>query len=248
MTVLSFVAGLSVFGLTSAQAQDAQPPAGYPPPPAAAPADPNAPPPGAYPAAPPPAAYPPGAYPPPAAAPPPPPRSPFLGLPFIGVQSLQGDSGKGASSGLRVGGIGGVRINEEFSFNGEIVYDAVNVDNAASDESVYNVQIAVAPFFHAPVAPTADVVVGPKLGFARYGASASDYGYSVDAGDNSLLVGLNAGAFFRISPIVALGGLVSFDWEKPLSCSISMNGYSQSCDVSGAQSLYVISAGAGALF
>src|SRR5947207_6223916 len=87
--VVSLVAGLSLFGLASARAQDATQGGYYPPP-----ADPNAPPPGAYAGAPPPAA-PPGAYPQPAPMPPPP-YNPFLALGFLGVHSIQNsNSGTG---------------------------------------------------------------------------------------------------------------------------------------------------------
>jgi hypothetical protein len=260
--VVSFVAGLSLFGLGSARAQDAQ--GGYPPPPA----DPNAPPPGAYAAPPPqsqpgayppgayppgaypPGAYPPGAYPQPAPMPPPPPpRSPFLALGFLGFHSIQ-NSNSGTGPGLRVGGIGGFRLSDQLSLNGEIVYDLVNYDGPATGVTEYNVQVAAAPFFHAPVGPTADVLVGPKVGFFRYGFSEdAGYGYSsFDYGYNGLILGVNAGAFFRVSPMLAIGGLLSFDWEKVSSCSggYGYGAYYTSC--SSNESIKLVSAGGGILF
>jgi hypothetical protein len=237
--VVSFVAGLSLFGLASARAQDAAP-AGYPPPPA----DPNAPPPGTYAAAPPPAA-PPGAYQPVPMAPP---RSPWLILPFLGVQSIQ-NTGSGTGPGVRIGGIAGTRYGDQLSLNGELVYDVVNYDGPYTGVTSYNIQVAAAPFFHLPVGPMADVVVGPKVGYYRYGFSYDDgYGNTADFGYNGLLLGANAGAFFRMSPMLALGGLVSFDWEKPVSCSggDGYGAYYAACNTN--DSLKMVSVGAGVLF
>ena len=243
--VVSFVAGLSLLGLARAHAQDAAP-AGYPP--AAAPADPNATAQPNYPP-PPPTATAPGAYPPGAYAPPvPPPRSPFLILGFVGFHSIQ-NSDSGTGPGLRVGGIAGTRLGDQLSLNGEIVYDLINYDGPYSGVTDYNIQVAAAPFFHAPVGPMADVVVGPKVGFFRQGFSADDgYGNSLDFGYNGLLLGLNAGAFYRVSPMLAIGGLLSFDWEKPVSCSGSSyyGGIDVACNTDF--SLKMISAAGGILF
>ena len=267
--VASLVAGVLVSGIASlpvAHAQDAQqPPPGYPPAgtagypsvqptdpnspnsPNSPPADPNAPP-GAYPA------------PPPGGAPqympaiqqpaPPPPHNPWVAMAFIGVHSFQNDN-FATGPGLRIGGIGGLRVNDQFSFNGEIVYDFVNLNASPSGISVYNFQIAAAPFFHLQASPSAEVVIGPKIGFYRFAISGSDdYGSSVDSGDNGLVLGANVGAFVRLSPLVAIGGMLSFDYEKPLSCSTNSTYgvYASGCDTSAEPSPKMISAAAGALF
>jgi len=247
-----------VVGLPAAHAQDSAPPAGYPPAgPAGYPAgtDPNAPPPAGAPADP---NAPPGAYPPPPAAGPPPTvaqpapltHNPWLALPFLGIQSIQ-NSGSGTGPGLRVGGIGGLRASDQLSINGELVYDVINVNNSVPGESVYNFQFAAAPFYHLQASPTAEILLGPKVGFFRYGASASSYYGTVDEGINGLVVGANAGGFFRLSNLLALGGMVNFDFEKPLSCSGSVGGYStygSGCDASQIDSVKMISATVGALF
>ncbi len=259
----SLVAGLLVSGVASlpaAHAQDAQqPPSGYPPAgpagyPSAGPTDPNAPPPadpnappGAYPA-PPPAGAP--QYAPAIQQPAPPPRNPWLAMGFIGVHSFQGDN-FATGPGLRVGGIGGLRVNDQLSFNGEIVYDLVNPNSSLSGVSMYNLQVAAAPFYHVAASPTAELVIGPKLGFYRLAVSGSDYnGYSIDSGDNGLLLGANVGAFVRVSPLFSIGGMLSFDYEKPLSCSTNSayGSYSSACDASAEPSPKMISAAAGALF
>jgi len=259
---VSLLAGVLVSGVASfptAHAQDAQqPPPGYPPAgpagyPTATPTDPNAPPPadpnaapGAYPA-PPPGGAP--QYAPAIAQPAPPPRNPWLAMGFIGVHSFQGDN-FATGPGLRVGGIGGLRVNDQLSFNGELVYDVVNPNDSVSGISFYNFQVAAAPFYHLQASPTAEVVIGPKVGFYRFAASGGNSYYSVDSGDNGLVLGANVGAFVRVSPLVAIGGMLSFDYEKPLSCSTNSAYYSygNSCDTSAEPTPKLLSVAAGALF
>jgi hypothetical protein len=168
---------------------------------------------------------------------------------FVGVHSFQGDN-FATGPGLRVGGIGGLRVNDQLSFNGELVYDLVNLNGPSSGASVYNFQVVAAPFYHLQASPTAEVVIGPKVGFYRFAVSTSDYYGSVDSGDNGLVLGLNVGGFVRVSPLVALGGMLSFDYEKPLSCSTNSAYYSYSsgCDTSAELSPKMLSVAAGALF
>jgi hypothetical protein len=259
----SFVAAAlvsGVAGIPAAHGQDAQqPPAGYPPAgpagyPSATPTDPNAPPP-VDPNAPP------GAYQAPAASGAPqytpalqqpaplPPRNPWLAMGFVGIHSFQ-NADFATGPGLRIGGIGGLRVNDQLSFNGELVYDFVNLNGSVSGVSVYNLQVATAPFYHLQASPSAELVIGPKLGFYRFALSSSDYYGSVDSGDNGLVLGANVGAFVRISPLVAIGGMLSFDYEKPLSCSVSSAYYSYNtgCDAGAQPSPKMLSVAAGALF
>ena len=168
----SFVAGVLVCGIASlqpARAQDAEPAAGSP---TAAPvADPNAPPPGAYPAPPPGGGMP--AVQKSRAAP----YKPFLVMPFIGLQSDQ-SANADTGPGFRVGGLVGGRINEQFSFNGELVFDWLNLNNipAGVSASAYFIQVAAAPLFHVQASPTAEIVLGPKLGLFFAHASESGSG------------------------------------------------------------------------
>ncbi len=64
------------------------------------------------------------------------------------------------------------------------------------------------------------------------------------------MLGANVGAFVRVSPLVAIGGMLSFDYEKPLSCSTNSAyaTYGYGCDTSAEPSPKMISAAAGALF
>ncbi len=216
---VSFVAGLLVCGIASlpaARAQDAEPPAGYPPAPPVV--DPNAPPPGASPA-PQPGGAPPAVQQSGAAS-----YKPFLLMPFIGIQSIQNEN-SGTGPGLRVGGLIGARLSDQFSFNGELLFDLWNISNVPTgiSESAYVVQFAAAPLFHVQASPTAEIVVGPKLGgfFEHASISGSYGGLTLDSSGSAegLLVGANLGAFFRLSDALSLGGLLNFDYMRMEWCS-----------------------------
>jgi hypothetical protein len=216
---VSFVAGVLVCGIASlpvARAQEAEPPGGAP---SAAPStDPSAAPPGTYPLASP-GGGPPAVQQSGAAS-----YKPFLLMPFIGFQSIQNDN-SGTGPGLRVGAVAGARMSEQFSFNGELLFDLWNFSNvpAGISESAYVVQFAAAPLFHVQASPTAEIVVGPKLGlfFAHSSASGSAGGITLSGSESSegLLVGANVGAFFRLSDALAVGGLINFDYLREEWCS-----------------------------
>jgi hypothetical protein len=227
---VSFVAGLLVCGIASlqtARAQDAEPPAGYP---SATPsADPNAPPPGAYPVAPL-GGTPPAVQQSVAAS-----YKSYVLMPFVGIQSIQNEN-SGTGPGLRLGGLVGGRMSELFSFNGELLFDLANFNNvpAGLSESAYFLQFAAAPLLHLAASPTAEIVLGPKVGLfvEHFSASGSLGGaYTLDASGNAegLAVGANLGAFFRVSDDVSLGGLINFDYLREEWCSNSQG----TCTVSG---------------
>jgi hypothetical protein len=215
---VSILMGVLASGIATprvSHAQDAPSPEGSP---SAAPVgDPNAPPAGNYPP-PPPAGAPPAVQAPGGMAA----RSPLLAMPFVGFHSFQDSTSSGDGPGLRVGGLLGARLNEQFSLNGEVVLDVLNPKNvpAGEDVSAYIFQIAAAPFFHVPVASVVEFVIGPKLGFFRESASVSAPGYgSLNISGLGWLLGVNAGVFGRISDAISLGGLANFDYAKATSCS-----------------------------
>jgi hypothetical protein len=216
----SFVAGILVSGFASlpgARAQDAEPPAGYPP--ATAPTDPNAAPPGAYAAAPAPSARPPAAQTAAVA------YSPAVLMPFIGIHSIQNDN-SGTGPGLRVGGLVGARMSDQFSFNGEALFDLWNPSNvpAGASVSAYVIQVSAAPLFHLQASPIAEIVLGPKLGFFYDHADISAYGTDLNGGSEGFLVGANLGAFFRVSDALSLGALFNFDYLRAEWCSNNEGG------------------------
>jgi hypothetical protein len=202
---------LPVVATLLAEAPASVPPAGTDPsapPPASAATDPEEPP-RAYPDSPP------TGTPPPTAQPARMPRHLWLALPFIGIQWIQNCEGYDCVTetgpGLRIGAIVGLRASDHLSLNGEIVYDAINGTRAAGVPNdapgFYNFQVAVAPFFHAPLSPTAELLIGPKIGFFHLGPGA------IGTHTKGAVLGVNVGGFFRISNVVALGALLNFDFE-----------------------------------
>jgi hypothetical protein len=163
---------------------------------------------------------PPGYAPPPGYGPPPPPqRSGFLALPYIGVHTHTGNTGEGLDPGLTIGALLGGRLNQSFSLNGELRIDFLNVDN--SDANIVQADVAFSPLFHAPVSPTAEFVVGPKIG--GYGLAGDAAG--VDYSESGLSAGFNAGMFFAVSPTTSLGGMLSFTIRDPSEVCQSAAGY-----------------------
>lgn len=235
MIFTSFAAGLlvsGIAGLPAARAQDADPPA--------AASDPNAAPSGAVTAAPPPGASPSAAQPAAVA------YKPAVLMPFIGFHSIQNDN-SGTGPGLRIGGLAGARLGDQFSFNGEALFDLWNYSDvpAGASISAYDIQVSAAPLYHLQVAPTAEIVVGPKLGFFYFHDSASALGQDLGSGSaEGFLLGANLGAFFRISDAVSLGGLANFDYLRQEWCSNSGGG---DCTPSG-DGLKVISLSGAAQF
>ncbi len=217
---VSFVAGLLVCGianLPAARAQDAEPPGGSP---SATPSiDPNAAPPGAYPVAPPggatPAVQQAGAA----------SYKPYVLMPFVGLQSVQ-NTGSDTGPGLRIGGFVGGRMSQQFSFNGELLFDLENVNAPAGvSESAYIMQFAAAPLFHLQASLNAEIVIGPKLGlfFEHFSVSQSVGTNTLDfsGSGEGVLLGANLGAFFRVSDALSLGGLFNFDYLREEWCSTS---------------------------
>jgi hypothetical protein len=160
-------------------------------------------------------------------------NKPFLLLPFVGVQSIHNDN-SGTGPGLRVGGLVGARLNEQFSFNGELLFDLENLSNVPPgvNENVYFIQFAVAPLFHLQASPMAEIVIGPKLGLFFDHASLSGYGLDASGSSEGLLLGANLGAFFRVSDALSLGGLFNFDYMREEWCSNDQGSCTVSDDVS----------------
>jgi len=234
---------LSILFLSASAFAQGAPPPGAPPV-----ADPNAPPAGYPPAGYPPAqqGYPPAqpGYPPPQqgytpqtyAAPPAPPPVPekhgFLPIIYLGANTFQGNSGKGLGTGFRLGTILGGRVNPQFSINGELTIDVLNPTDTQPgvDETAVEVDLAFSPLFHAPIGPTAEFVVGPKLGFMGLSDSATSGGMDLGSLSGSGYVfGLNAGIFFNVSPTTELGGLLSFEGRSFSKMCSDQPGFAEDC-------------------
>ena len=83
------------------------------------------------------------------------------------------------------------------------------------------------------MSPTAEIVIGPKLGlfFEHFSLSESVGTNTLDFSGSSegLLLGANLGAFFRVSDALSLGGLINFDYLREEWCSSNQ----VNCTVSG---------------
>lgn len=148
-------------------------------------------------------------------------------MPFIGINSIQNDN-SGTGIGFRVGAFGGARLNPLVSANFEVLFDLVNPSNLPSgvDATEFAVQAAVAPFVHLPLAPTVEVVVGPKAGgFYSHSSFSSNNPYLAlngTASSEGWLVGANLGAFVKASDALSVGGLFTFDYLRAAGCSVSV--------------------------
>src|SRR5215831_4852908 len=146
-------------------------PAPAPPPPTPAPAPPPAYAPGSpqpgSPYAAPVYAYP--SRPPPA----PPPHSGLLALPYIGVNSFSGSGTSSLDPGLRFGSFLGGFVTPTFSVDGEATMDIMNPNTPGIESSEWMAHFTFSPLFHAR-GPSAEFVIGPKLGLWTLSAHASD--------------------------------------------------------------------------
>lgn len=149
-------------------------------------------------------------YPPPPPAPPAA-RSGFQAVPFIGFHNYAGDGGEFTGPGLRIGTLLGGRLNENWSLNGELLFDFTNWNHAAyvnTSERWWD--LAFSPLIHLPLGKL-EVVVGPKLGFSR--GSGKRYP-DVQVGENdqtlsAIVFGLNAGLFVPVGGGAMIGGLLN---------------------------------------
>src|SRR5262245_15066346 len=205
---------------------------------------------------PPPAGYPPpqayGSSPPPGyAAPPPQGKHGFLALPYIGIESHQGDSGEALNTGFILGALLGGRINPQFSINGELRFDVLNPKGsppAGTDETALEFDLAFSPLFHAPLG-AGEFVIGPKLG-AFAAADTPTYGGTEvqPIGASGYVVGFNTGAFFDVSPGVALGGMISFSIRDATKVCLKYGGVEQCDSTTNYDAEKVLGFHAGALF
>jgi hypothetical protein len=156
------------------------------------------------------------------------PRRHWLALPFIGIQWIHSCEGGNcvleAGPGLRLGAIFGLRVGDYASLNGELVYDALNGPREASDGRVNNepgdatvhynhYQVALTPLCHVRLSSIAELLGGLKVGYFQFAESAFANYIPI----RGPILGVNVGGFFPISNMVALGVLLTFDWEKELS-------------------------------
>jgi hypothetical protein len=159
-----------------------------------------------------------------------------MAVPMIGVNSFQGDSGRGAGPGLRLGLLAGSRMSELLSLNIGLAFDIVNLDAPpGGSASRYVFDLGFHPLFHFPLEKL-DIVAGPLAGaFVDHG-SASGFGVSADTWAYGWTIGANAGALFPVGRKVRLGGLANFYLRNPLKVCLSAGG-TDTCSSSGVDSV-----------
>jgi len=141
------------------------------------------------------------------------PRSPTeasraITLLYVGVAAhAEGDTGGmlPVGPGFMVGALLGKRLNPTSSLNGEFRFEIsrrqVDPESFTEGAGVPEIEAAFSPLFHRP-RPKGELVIGPKLGVYADGEShRTTFGISF---------GGNAGMFFRVTPTMSLGGIISY--------------------------------------
>jgi hypothetical protein len=183
-------------------------------------------------------------YPPPPYPPRQPVRSPFLAMFYLGANVFTGNLGENVFAeqvqvdpGLRLGTILGLRVNQQFSLNGELTLDAVNLRNAPLDVAAGVADLALSPLFHV-VSGNLEAVIGPKLGL--WGLKITNNNGITGASDqltaSGWLAGINAGAFASIAGTTSIGGLLSVEARRYTQVCDRPAGSVETCGTNGATS------------
>jgi hypothetical protein len=151
---------------------------------------------------------------------------------FLGANSFAGSNSKDLGLGGRLGTILGGRINPQFSINGELTLDSLNVKND-SNLKVAEFDLALSPLFHVHRGAL-EIVVGPKLGLAGGSSELTGAPGGTDKSTVSGFVfGANAGAFGAVSPSVSLGGMLTFAGRKFTKMCETPAGGAETCSMNG---------------
>lgn len=168
-----------------------------------------------------------------------------LAILYLGVNVPTG-SNVDFDAGISAGGILGFHINHDVSLNGEFTAHALNSPHAASYESEYIYDGSFSPLYHMGQG-NLELAIGPKLGFFGYHFGFDDGYETVDTESQyGVLYGFNAAAFVQVTPVMSIGGLLSFTDHHPTkACSVDRYGY-ETCGTSNKDDLKVFTI-AGAL-
>jgi len=170
----------------------------------------------------------------------------FMLVPMIGINSLQGDSGRGAGPGLRLGLLAGSRLSELLSLNIGLAFDVVNLDvppGASASRFIFD--LGFNPLFHFPLQKL-DIVAGPLAGVFVDHGSATGAGVSVDTWAYGWTAGVNAGVLFPVGGKARVGGLANFYLRNPFKVCVSANGR-DTCTSSGVDSVKTLALSLAAL-
>jgi hypothetical protein len=167
-------------------------------------------------------------------------------LPFLGLHSFVGNQVEDRSVGGSAGGLLGFHLSPVFSLAGELSFDVINFKNNQNDLSGLAFVLAVVPQFHI-VAPTFEIIIGPKIGLWIEGIDSTYYGVTESSTASGLVVGVNAGMFFPVGRHLSIGGLLTFDLRPYNRYCLDTNTTSESCSSSNLPSSLKLWGLAGAL-
>jgi hypothetical protein len=130
------------------------------------------------------------------------------------MHSYQGGDAAFYGPGLRLGTLAGVRINDRFSLNGEVMFNVSNVNGAQSGTGEYALNIALAPLLQIPAGPV-EIVLGPKFGlFVVLDSNDRGAGIGTSTTQNGYVAGVNAGIFLPVSAATSMGVLLALELRR----------------------------------
>jgi hypothetical protein len=131
--------------------------------------------------------------------------------------------------GLRTGLLLGGRLGPQVSGNAELVIDLLNPDTPEGVSiTEFFFDLTFSPLLHAPLSPTTQFVLGPKLGVFMLAESASAQGESATVWGWGWVVGANAG-IVASQGSTRLGVLTSFTARNPLKVCIDTATSGEQC-------------------
>lgn len=149
-----------------------------------------------------------------------------LAMVYLGANIPVGTYAADFNTGLSVGGILGLHINHDTSLNGEFTAHVLNSPRSASYESEYIYSGSFSPLYHLGQG-NLELAVGPKLGFFGYYFGYDD-GYEIVDTESryGFVYGLNAAVFVQATPVMSVGGLVSFTGHHATkACVVDRTGW-----------------------
>jgi hypothetical protein len=175
-------------------------------------------------------------------------RRGLLFMPFAGVHIIQGIAADDFGAGGRLGFLLGTRLDHRVSLNVELAMDILSPNAPAPMTSLsgHDLTIAFSPLFHAE-GRTAELVVGPKLGFWSDNFTATANGMNARASQSGWAYGANVGAFTAVADSVEVGLLLAYQFTAAVQTCVHET-TTHECMVTGAFPPEILSFSAAALF
>lgn len=159
----------------------------------------------------------------------------------VGLHKFVGDASDGFYPGLRTGVLLGGRLNPQFSGNAELVIDLMNPDTPdgiSATELFFD--LTFSPLVHAPLSPTTQFILGPRLGIFYLAESISAPGLSGSVWGWGWAGGVNAG-MLSAQGTVHIGFLASFVARSPEKVCVDTRTSSEECVSNGLHAAKLVS-------